>query len=946
MRRRRLVLLDVQVRPPSGSADDVAPIRRRLLPQVRRAARLVATAAGTRRPGGFRPNLSLVNFFARFLELRPVVHLVAEPLRSFSHVQHLRPSRGQRKRLFPFRRTAEHHLRPRQRRQQQRSGSKLAVFVVFAGRHGIGSQSSQFPVGHRLQGALQRRTPGPRMPRGHAMGRRLHVGHDRRLRRGGGVRRFFRGGQAAPGGPAVPRKLPRQRSRRGRRRRESNRSARGIEGQRPRHQDRRRRAGAARRERDAVVQALPSHAAYARAGAGISCCWNSFPIFATTPMLIFWHNIMPRSLRYQLVYQKTRGNPLYIVEFLRSIIQSNALSFSVKERKWIYEELCIDMQLISEGVVELLAIKLKKLPTDVLTALKVMACFGSQIMTSVIELLDLEQFVPSMQAALELAVKEGIIEKAGPAFAFIHDTLQESTYNLIHATERNRLHKMIGMSLAHDPEVIKLAVDQINICKDSGILNPIEKAQFARLNLTAGKNAVRTSSYEQARGYFLAGISLLSARHWETQYELAIDLYEWSVSVCFMDGNVENSRIRLDAILTHARTFEDSLNARAMVAKLCVAQEKYAKGVKIILEVLEVLGEVFPSEVDAMLAKSEIEKTMPLLTTISRERILELPPLTEGSKLGAMKFLCLLIHFTNFYSPLFVHLISCRMIQITFAHGYCEDFISALVTYAHGMILYGNDIALMKRIKSTAENLIRGHPNEPSLTSRLTTMLATPKIMVEPCQAVVEHVSNAYKSARMVGDLDMANVLAVMLCVSTLCCVTDLSRLRSQAVNFLHEMERNKRMGPFRSVMTIFNACTTLIGDEADAKIETETNVELYRIAKETHNTYLMHHVILHQMHVHIIFRDHLMIIKLAEKYRTHAAKRVLDFFVDFYEGLAALVLARDTKQEEWISIGEKSVEAMTRLVSYSTWNFENKVSSRSWFVWKPELTGCLCNEV
>jgi len=51
-----------------------------------------------------------------------------------------------------------------------------------------------------------------------------------------------------------------------------------------------------------------------------------------------------------------------------------------------------------------------------------------------------------------------------------------------------------------------------------------------------------------------------------------------------------------------------------------------------------------------------------------------------------------------------------------------------------------------------------------------------------------------------------------------------------------------------------------------------------------------------------------------------------LDIFLDFYEGLSALALARDTKEEKWRSIGEASVEAMAKLVSYSRWNYENKL--------------------
>ena len=36
--------------------------------------------------------------------------------------------------------------------------------------------------------------------------------------------------------------------------------------------------------------------------------------------------------------------------------------------------------------------------------------------------------------------------------------------------------------------------------------------------------------------------------------------------------------------------------------------------------------------------------------------------------------------------------------------------------------------------------------------------------------------------------------------------------------------------------------------------------------------------------------------------------------------------MARDTKQDKWRQIGEKSVKAMTKLFTYSTWNFENKL--------------------
>jgi predicted ATPase len=113
-----------------------------------------------------------------------------------------------------------------------------------------------------------------------------------------------------------------------------------------------------------------------------------------------------------------------------------------------------------------------------------------------------------MIQALDLAMKEGIIEKAGPVYTFSHDLLQESTYRLIPAHERNLMHKKIGASLvrntqnAENSELCILAVDQINTSINlEGKLDPAERLLFARLNLVAGKHAMsaRKSNYKQGK---------------------------------------------------------------------------------------------------------------------------------------------------------------------------------------------------------------------------------------------------------------------------------------------------------------------------------------------------------------------------------------------------------------------------------------------------------------
>ena len=358
----------------------------------------------------------------------------------------------------------------------------------------------------------------------------------------------------------------------------------------------------------------------------------------------------------QLVYQKTRGNPMFVTEFLRSIIQRGLMSFSVRARRWIWEDTAIEMQMISDGVVDLLKGKLRQLPPHVVETLKIVACFGHQVSVPTLRLLDLGQFpVTNMLEALDIAKREGIVDRAGPVYAWQHDLLQESTYQLISQGDKYALHKKIGMSLAADPavagnaELCTLAVDQINICKDAaGMLGPMERNLFARLNLAAGRHSIAASSFEQARGYFEAGISLLDANPWDEQYQLALTLYEMSVAVSFMDGKVETVSTRLDDIFSNTKTLDDEIFSRALEAKFLASQERYAEAVNGLLGVLSRLGEDIPKEVSLEQVTTEVKAAQSMLSGATREKIINLPPMNDTKQITA-KFM--VSHFTRHSAP-------------------------------------------------------------------------------------------------------------------------------------------------------------------------------------------------------------------------------------------------------------------------------------------------------
>ncbi|KAL7523552.1 hypothetical protein ACHAXR_000231, partial [Thalassiosira sp. AJA248-18] len=108
----------------------------------------------------------------------------------------------------------------------------------------------------------------------------------------------------------------------------------------------------------------------------------------------------------RLVHQKTRGNPLFVRQFLKSIIHNNMLKFSVSSRRWTWDCVTVDLHMISDGVAELLTSTFSFLPDPLMETLKVVSCFGHQIEASTIDAMNSgQQVLPfDMQNELPLAV--------------------------------------------------------------------------------------------------------------------------------------------------------------------------------------------------------------------------------------------------------------------------------------------------------------------------------------------------------------------------------------------------------------------------------------------------------------------------------------------------------------------------------------------------------------
>lgn len=634
-----------------------------------------------------------------------------------------------------------------------------------------------------------------------------------------------------------------------------------------------------------------------------------------------------------LVHAKTRGNPFFVVQFLRSIVQNKMLSFSVKRRRWVWDCDTIELQTVSEGVAELLAASFSQLSPTLMLTLKVVSCLGSQVEESTIDALDSSNEVLSfnMQSQLPLAVHEGILEKAGPIYQFTHDIIQSNIYETISPHNQKLLHKTIGENLlklsANNPTMRLLAVDQVNMfCKD-GNPNAEERSLFSESNATAAKLALASSSFDQARLYIAMGIRLLENDHWKTRYSLSLDLFEMSASVSFVNGDTDKMSACLDAISAHAKSFDDLLKASSLLVKLLTSSSKYEQARRNCLMVLSNLGEVFPQDVCPPLVLNELTSMRTTLRGISANQLKLLPPMADRNKLNVMKFFNMLCMCSLFSKPLLLPLAGCRMVKLTMEFGFCEDSIVGLATVALSVFHITDDVQLASHLGEVCESLIEESPRKHLLRARLCHELATSlKVINEPVQSTIARLPGLYNSAMLAGDSENA-----MICRSLYCGQSfytgglDIASASKALQMCVKEAGEYQQTSALHSAMILLNVCLYLSGEEDNIK----SFEELIQIGERTSSELLLWQVFMSQVTIHLWFREYIDVVELSEKhaakYPSSQQKRSLHFFRSFYEGIAYLSLARDTKQVKWKIQGEKSVVWMRQMESMSKWNFENK---------------------
>jgi DNA-binding CsgD family transcriptional regulator len=212
------------------------------------------------------------------------------------------------------------------------------------------------------------------------------------------------------------------------------------------------------------------------------------------------------------VYEQTEGNPLFVVEMTRFLVQEGLLGRTLCSTAPTKSRL--PLRRIPEGVREVIGSRLNRLSATCNRMLAVAAVigrnFGHTTLFALLEDVPAEQ----LNAALEEALQTSIIEERSEpgAYQFSHALIRETLYEELSAPKRVRLHLKLAEALEKrrdgDPMAWLSALAH-HYCEALPAGDPAKAIEYAR---RAAEHAKRLFAYEEsARLYRLALQSLEAA---------------------------------------------------------------------------------------------------------------------------------------------------------------------------------------------------------------------------------------------------------------------------------------------------------------------------------------------------------------------------------------------------------------------------------------------------
>ena len=261
-------------------------------------------------------------------------------------------------------------------------------------------------------------------------------------------------------------------------------------------------------------------------------------------------HLSPRLTRplAEALHSKTSGNPMFLRQLMKSLSDEGQLQYSASERRWRWDIDAIRNKSVADATVDLIIDMMDSYGAEVRWLLQVASCLGFRVEeASLVALASAAQDVfprrDDIYKHIDVAMANGLLLRDGAdTYRFSHDQIWLAAYSLMSEKDKGAMHLQIGRKLHEELKQRKDAdlsfstvVDQYNR-GIKAVTDHSDELEIAELNLKAGEKTLSALLFQPASTYLCAGVSLLTADDWDTEYTLCARLYLASAEAQLAQG--------------------------------------------------------------------------------------------------------------------------------------------------------------------------------------------------------------------------------------------------------------------------------------------------------------------------------------------------------------------------------------------------------------------------
>eukprot|EP00581_Thalassiosira_minuscula_P014826 CAMPEP_0183723104 /NCGR_PEP_ID=MMETSP0737-20130205/14816_1 /TAXON_ID=385413 /ORGANISM="Thalassiosira miniscula, Strain CCMP1093" /LENGTH=1533 /DNA_ID=CAMNT_0025953355 /DNA_START=8 /DNA_END=4609 /DNA_ORIENTATION=- len=625
----------------------------------------------------------------------------------------------------------------------------------------------------------------------------------------------------------------------------------------------------------------------------------------------------------QLVLRKTKGNPLFVLECLRSLIAHDLLRYSFRERRWVWDTDTIGAEDIADNVCKLFSTKMMALPENTQLALKVASCFGTTVNSMIVEsLASCSVNFAGLQSELEKAVDNDFMDKDGSAYRFVHDKVREAAYGLILEMERDQFHQNVGWLLyrsslgSKDDDMIFFITDQIN---HGTVEDPHQCIIIAELNYKAASKAMGNSNFAAAHFYSNAAMRLLPEDCWESHYDLSRNIFLVSGNAAYSDGQPDEAMSALNNLLIHGKSLKDKLDGYYLKIALLHTRQESKPAYDTCLEVLEQLGEVIPTIVEPRIFVKKAETLNAKLNQMSESEFMNFKKMDNPFHHFLMQFYNQVCHLSYFVNAPMLKWFAYKIAELSLEHGFCKFSAIGLMRYA--MVLSGkllDDVKIGYKVGKMALKLLDRFDAIDVVSGVYLCYYGYIAVHIEPFQSCADMLKRGFEAALSTGDTQTALLNSLHYLQKCFVSGGNLSVLKKECDYQMRLVEAHSL--PFFKVYTSAweQTISMIIAREGSSSLTSSDDTSRVEDLSEAK---VFHGVLQNFWFGHY---DRCMYYAERSPALTDISK-LKNIMVVFYSGLSCFHCSRKINTKH-MKVAKRAVEVMKQNGRGSSWNYKNKV--------------------